>query len=72
VTRARMTQMLDLTLLAPDLQERILFLGAEAGTPVNGKGLRALVGFLDWEGQRRRVRDAENPDRPPWEPPGRA
>ena len=51
VTRARMTQIMKLLDLAPDLQEEILFL-----PPVKGlteRRLRLLVTRLDWREQRR-------------------
>jgi len=55
VTRARMTQILDLTLLAPDIQEEILFTEAESGfQPVNERALRWVVRALDWPTQRAR------------------
>ena len=57
VTRARMTQIMSLLQLAPDLQEQILFLPAMRCTPenrgLNERNLRGLVGQLDWSEQRR-------------------
>jgi hypothetical protein len=58
VTRARLTQILNLTLLAPDIQEAILL--AEAGPgfqPINERALRWVVRARDWPTQRRRWRD---------------
>lgn len=54
VSQPRMTQILNLTLLAPDIQERLLFLDpVEEGKPeVNGKGLRKLCAEMAWERQR--------------------
>jgi hypothetical protein len=54
VTRARMTQILNLTLLAPDIQERLLDLTAsdrEATRP-----LGRLCAVLRWDIQRSRMR----------------
>ena len=51
VTRARMTQIMKLLLLAPDLQERLLFLPPLKG--LNERNLRAVVQQLDWSEQRR-------------------
>jgi hypothetical protein len=51
VTRARMTQILDLTLLAPDLQERVLLMRGGTAHP-NGKGLREAVLAGTWTEQR--------------------
>ena len=53
VTRARLTQLMDLMLLAPDLQERILFSEAVDGVePMTERGLRQLVGRGRWAEQR--------------------
>jgi hypothetical protein len=54
VTQPRMTQILNLTLLAPDIQERLLFLGpVEEGKPeVSEKGLRKACAVVAWERQR--------------------
>lgn len=54
-TRGRMTQILDLLLLAPDIQEEILKSVAEAPLGrdrVSERGLRDVVKHADWEGQR--------------------
>ena len=51
VTRARMTQIMKLLDLAPDIQEQILFLRSIKG--LNERNLRAIVGQIDWEKQRR-------------------
>jgi hypothetical protein len=51
VTRARMTQIIKLLNLAPDIQEQILFL-----PPINGlneRNLRRIVRCIDWSEQRR-------------------
>jgi hypothetical protein len=52
VTRARLTQILDFTLLAPDLQERMLLMG-DGAAPVYERGLRAAVRARTWVEQRR-------------------
>jgi hypothetical protein len=51
VTRARMSQIMKLLHLAPDLQEQLLFLPAIEG--LNERNLRAVVRRLDWSEQRR-------------------
>ena len=53
VTRARMTQILDLTSLAPDLQERILSSDVDilSGPPTE-HSLRTLVRTMSWRSQR--------------------
>jgi hypothetical protein len=55
VCQPRMTQILNLTLLAPDIQERLLFLDpVEEGKPeVSEKGLRRVCKEVDWTLQRR-------------------
>ena len=52
-TRARVTQILDLMLLAPDLQEQLLFAEAVDGVePMKERGLRGVVGHASWAEQR--------------------
>jgi hypothetical protein len=50
VTRARMTQIMKLLALAPDIQEQILFQPARKG--LNERNLRAIVSRIDWNEQR--------------------
>ena len=53
VTRARITQLLDLTLLAPDIQESILFMEAVDGVePITERGLRKVLASPLWHVQR--------------------
>ncbi len=51
VTRARMTQIMKLLHLAPDIQERILFLPPTKR--LNERNLRCVVAHIDWDEQRR-------------------
>jgi hypothetical protein len=51
VTRARMTQIMKLLDLAPDIQEQILFLPIVKGH--NERNLRPIVNRVDWQEQRR-------------------
>jgi len=51
VTRARMTQIMKLLDLAPDIQEQILFLPNRKG--LNERSLRPIVSRIDWNEQRR-------------------
>ena len=51
VTRARMTQIMKLLDLAPDIQEQILFLPPIKG--LNERNLRRIVSRIDWDEQRR-------------------
>ncbi|NOJ81594.1 hypothetical protein HNV28_25215 [Myxococcus xanthus] len=52
-TRARVTQLLDLQLLAPDIQEEVLFLEALDGKePLAERSLRAIAHAGAWEAQR--------------------
>ena len=54
VTRARMTQLMRLLDLAPDIQEQILFLPP---TPrLNERNLRPVARCIDWSEQRRMFR----------------
>ena len=50
VTRARMTQIMKLLNLAPDIQEQILFLPRLRG--LNERNLRPIVRRIDWKEQR--------------------
>ena len=54
VTRARVTQIMNLLLLAPDIQEEILFLPRiERGRgPITERHLRAMASVIDWGEQR--------------------
>ena len=56
VSRARITQIMSLLYLAPDLQETILFLpGVQSGRGrIHLHELQALTALLDWQEQRRR------------------
>jgi ParB-like chromosome segregation protein Spo0J len=72
-TRARITQLLKLLRLSPDLQERVLFLEALDGCePLTERSLRAATRERAWEAQKRvfeqlsgdgnaNVMDAEGP-----------
>jgi len=54
LTRARLTQLMDLTLLAPDIQEKILFLESVDGVePMSEREVRLHVLSTGWGGQRR-------------------
>ncbi len=51
VTRARITQLMKLLDLAPDIQEQILFLPLITG--LNERNLRRIVSKVNWTEQRR-------------------
>lgn len=55
VTRARITQIMNLLNLAPDIQEAILFLPrVESGRdPIREHAIRPIAATLDWRKQRR-------------------
>ena len=56
VSRARITQILDLTLLAPDIQEEVLFMDAVDGVePVSERALRQVAATASWHLQRREL-----------------
>ena len=54
VSRARITQIVNLTLLAPDIQEAILFLPRiqHGPDPIVERDLRPIVARADWQRQR--------------------
>lgn len=49
VTRARLTQIMNLLLLAPDLQEQILF----SSPNIDERRARSVVSLVEWREQRR-------------------
>jgi len=58
LTRARITQLLDLTLLAPDIQEELLFLEAVDGAePLSTRALRPIARRATWREQREAWRE---------------
>ncbi len=55
MSQARLSQLLDLALLAPDIQEELLFIEVAPGTdPLPERALRHVVRPLSWPEQRRR------------------
>lgn len=53
VARARISQIMDLLLLAPDIQGEILFLPGFAGREtISERSVRCIVAFSDWSDQR--------------------
>jgi hypothetical protein len=57
VTRARLTQIMDLLRLAPDIQEELLFL--PANSRLVERTLRPVVRLVIWEDQRRALQQAK-------------
>jgi hypothetical protein len=55
VTRARITQLMNLTSLAPDIQEAILLMPAtiKGRDTVSERGLRSLTAIIAWPRQRK-------------------
>lgn len=55
VSRARVTQIMNFTLLAPDIQEALLFLPrtVKGRDPLRERDLRPLMAQPDWPSQRR-------------------
>ena len=55
VTRARMTQIMSLLQLAPDIQEEVLFLSpvTNGKDPITERDLRVIVAKVCWREQRR-------------------
>jgi hypothetical protein len=60
VTRARVTQIMNLLNLAPDIQEELLFLPrtVKGRDPIRERHLRPIAAVLDWRKQRRMWRHA--------------
>ena len=54
VSRARISQIMNLRTLAPDIQESILFLApvTQGRDPISERDLRPIAAKLDWERQR--------------------
>lgn len=52
VTRARLTQIMNLTLLAPEIQEEVLSLKAELAHPRSERLIRSVVSLIQWVDQR--------------------
>lgn len=62
LTRARVTQLLDLALLAPDLQEQLLFLDTVDGKePLAERQLRRVTRENSWTEQRARSYQLASP-----------
>lgn len=62
VTRARVTQIMNLLSLAPDIQEELLFM-ARIGSghdPIHERDLRPVAAVADWRRQRRMWREIAN------------
>jgi hypothetical protein len=54
ITRARASQIMNLTLLAPDIQEELLFLeGSTEGSGIKEHDIRRIAGVSAWSDQRR-------------------
>ena len=54
ITRARMTQIMNLLLLAPAIQEAILTIQITEGRdPISERSLRSVVAEPDWEQQQK-------------------
>jgi hypothetical protein len=59
VTRARLTQLMNLLLLAPDIQEQILFLPKTMSgrDPISERRLRQVTAIVRWDRQRKAWRE---------------
>jgi hypothetical protein len=56
VSRARVTQLLNLRNLAPSIQERLLFWEGERGA-IHERALRGVAQSVNWEEQQRRFEE---------------
>jgi len=64
LTRARITQLMNLTHLAPDIQEQVLFLEAVGSRePMSERDLRGVLQSLVWEQQIAEWRSLSDPHR---------
>ena len=63
VTRARVTQIMNLALLAPDLQEELLFATEAAG--ITERFFRQIITPVDWDEQRRRWKTPDTGNQKP-------
>ena len=53
LTRERMSQVMELVWLAPDIQQEILYLGPRTGRyPISECALRQIASLLAWDDQR--------------------
>ena len=62
VSRARITQIMNLLHLAPDIQEEILFLPPTDGgrSPIREHMVRLIAAIIDWRKQRRMWRELKS------------
>ena len=58
VSRARVTQIMRLRCLAPEIQETVLFADADAARRLTERRLRPILAEVEWERQRRLWREA--------------
>ena len=68
ITRARLTQIINLTFLAPEIQEEILFMstagkGEYSIHPINERALRWVAGTADWSEQKKRWEDVKGDEK---------
>lgn len=63
VSRARITQIMNLLHLAPDIQQEILFLPrtVKGRDPIRERHLRPIAAVPDWRKQRRMWKDVRSP-----------
>ena len=66
VTRGRISQIMDLANLAPDIQEELLFLASvkTGKDTITERDLRPITRHMDWQSQRRLGRTMTNRDEP--------
>jgi hypothetical protein len=60
VSRARVTEIMNLLNLAPEIQEELVFASEEVGTRLSERHLRWLVSLPSWEIQRRELNSAHS------------
>jgi len=69
VTRARVTQIMNLLNLAPDFQEELLFLPrtVKGRDPIRKRHIRPITAVLDWRKQRRMSKQLLSERRAAWQ-----
>jgi hypothetical protein len=68
ITRARVTQIMSLLNLSPEIQEYLLWLPSEDGRELTERDLRRIAGELRWD--RQRAMFGEHKQKPPRKVPG--
>ena len=68
VSRARLTQILNFVLLAPEIQEELLFLscGSFERSPLHRRQLQPIAAMLDWQRAARKIESVQSRSQSLW------